>query len=148
MKQRVSESTWAEIRTAYASGLGLRELARNIGIPAGTVLARSKREGWSAQIRNAKTLATRPAEPPGTTPTEAAAMSIQERGERHISRVAGLTENLLTTFERLPEAEQLHIVDKLDTVDKIGRRTYGLNDAPSTNIQVVNLLTVSGAAML
>ncbi len=44
--RRISASTWAEIRTAYASGIGLRELARNMGIPAGTVLARSKREGW------------------------------------------------------------------------------------------------------
>lgn len=51
---RVSASTWAEIRTAYAGGIGLRELARNMGIPAGTVLARSKREGWTQQIAQAK----------------------------------------------------------------------------------------------
>ena len=51
---RIPASTWAEIRTAYASGIGLRELARNMGIPAGTVLARSKREGWTQQIAAAK----------------------------------------------------------------------------------------------
>src|SRR6476661_5475329 len=50
----ISASTWAEIRTAYASGIGLREIARNMGIPAGTVLARSKREGWTQQIAQAK----------------------------------------------------------------------------------------------
>jgi len=33
---------------------GLREIARNMGIPAGTVLARSKREGWTQQIAQAK----------------------------------------------------------------------------------------------
>ena len=51
---RIAATTWAEIRTAYASGIGLRQLARNMGIPAGTVLARSKREGWTRQIAKAK----------------------------------------------------------------------------------------------
>ena len=51
---RISASTWAEIRTAYASGIGLRQLARNMNIPAGTVLARSKREEWTQQIAGAK----------------------------------------------------------------------------------------------
>jgi hypothetical protein len=37
-------------KTAYAAGIGLRELARNMEIPAGTVLARAKREGWTQQI--------------------------------------------------------------------------------------------------
>ena len=30
---RLPNSTWAELRTAHASGIGLRELARNAGIP-------------------------------------------------------------------------------------------------------------------
>ena len=51
---RISRSTSAEIRTAYASGIGLREIARNMAIPAGTVLARSKRGGWTQQIAQAK----------------------------------------------------------------------------------------------
>jgi hypothetical protein len=42
------------MKTAYASGIGLRELARNMGIPEGTVLARSQREGWTRQIQIAK----------------------------------------------------------------------------------------------
>ena len=43
---RLPAATWAEIRTAYASGIGLREIARNMGIPEGTVLARASREHW------------------------------------------------------------------------------------------------------
>jgi hypothetical protein len=34
-----------EIRTAYETGIGLREIARNVDIPEGTILARAKREG-------------------------------------------------------------------------------------------------------
>jgi hypothetical protein len=51
---RISAATWAEIRTAFASGIGLRELARNMGIPEGTVLARANREDRTQQIENAK----------------------------------------------------------------------------------------------
>ena len=50
--------TWQQMKTAYASGIiGLREIARNMGIPEGTVLARAKREGWTREIQNAKALA-------------------------------------------------------------------------------------------
>ena len=45
VSSRLSAAQWEQMKTAYASGLGLRELARNAGNSAGTVLARAKREG-------------------------------------------------------------------------------------------------------
>jgi hypothetical protein len=45
VRRTIPNSTWAEIRTAYASGIGLREIARNMNIPEGTVLSRAKRDG-------------------------------------------------------------------------------------------------------
>ena len=60
--KRIPESIWTEIRTAYASGIGLREMARNMDIPEGTVLARAKRERWSRHRDNAKALAKRQAQ--------------------------------------------------------------------------------------
>ena len=60
MSRKVPDTTWAEIRTAYAAGIGLRETARNLVIPAGTVLARAKREGWTQQIAQAKAKAKAP----------------------------------------------------------------------------------------
>src|SRR5947208_16693169 len=59
MRRTIAKSTWAEIQTAYASGIRLREIARNMGIPHGTVLARANREGWSRQIQNVKALENR-----------------------------------------------------------------------------------------
>jgi uncharacterized protein YjcR len=56
-RRRNSLERWEQIKTAYASGIGLREIARNLGIPEGTVLARAKREGWTQQIRSAAALA-------------------------------------------------------------------------------------------
>jgi DNA invertase Pin-like site-specific DNA recombinase len=54
MRRTITNEIWEQIKTAYASGLGLREITRNTGIPEGTVLARAKREGWTQQIQNAK----------------------------------------------------------------------------------------------
>src|SRR4029450_6682784 len=92
VRRRITNSTWAEIRTAYASGIGLREIARNMGIPEGTVLARAKREGWTHEIQNAKALAKREDPTPTIRPVEAVVMSMQQRGKRHIERMAGVSE--------------------------------------------------------
>jgi len=67
------ERNLAEIRTAYASGIGLREIARNMGIPEGTVLAHAKREGWTREIQNAKALVKRENPALAVTPVEAVA---------------------------------------------------------------------------
>src|SRR4026207_1533330 len=81
---RIAADVWEQIKTARASGIGLREIARNMGIPEGTVLARAKREGWSRRIQSAKALAKREDAKPAVSPVEAAAVSMQQRGERHV----------------------------------------------------------------
>ena len=42
------------MRQYYAAGICLREIARKMNVPEGTVLARAKREGWTQQIAAAK----------------------------------------------------------------------------------------------
>jgi len=54
MRRKIPTDTWEQVKTAFASGIGLREIARNMSIPAGTVLAQAKREQWTQQIQNAK----------------------------------------------------------------------------------------------
>jgi hypothetical protein len=138
--RRIPAETWAGIRTAYASGIGLRELARNMNIPPGTILARSKRDGWSQQIRNAKTLAVCPEAGPITaTPMESAALSIHQRGERHVSRMASVTEKVMPHIRRMPPNEILHRVDQVEKLDKIARRTFGLHDQPEVAIGIAML---------
>jgi hypothetical protein len=72
-RRTIANATWAEIRTAHASGIGLREIARNMGIPAGTILSRAKREGWTREIQNAKALAKRVDAAPAVTTVHAVA---------------------------------------------------------------------------
>ena len=90
VRGRISSEGWEQIKTAYASGIGLREIARNMGIPEGTVLARAKREAWTREIQNAKALAKPENTSTAVTPFEAVSASMQQRGERHVSRMVGI----------------------------------------------------------
>ena len=57
--EKIMNEIWMQVETAYASGIGLREIARSMGISEGTVLSRAKREGWTREIQNAKALVKR-----------------------------------------------------------------------------------------
>ena len=147
VRSRIPADVWQQVKTAYASGIGLREIARNMSIPEGTVLARARREGWTRQIQSAKALAKREDTSPVVTPMEAVACTMRQRGERHTGRVAGITERMLLTFEKLSEAEQLHFVDELEKIDKIGRRTFRLDDALPRFGLCLNVLNVDGSML-
>src|SRR6266853_4772121 len=138
-RNRLTNSAWAEIRTAHASGIGLRELARNMGIPAGTVLARSKREGWTRQIQAAKTLACPPAASLARTTTDAAAATMAERGQRHLLRVAGLVEKTLPHVEGMEPGAVLDRIEDIDRLDRIGRRTFGLDETGSGGVSRISI---------
>lgn len=137
--RKIPNSTWAEIRTAHASGIGLREIARNMSIPAGTVLARAKREGWTRSVRDAKAFAMRAAAPPVSV-ANAAAVTMHERGQRHVERVAGIVERTVPAVEKMTAGALLDRVEDFDRLDRIARRTYGLRDGEGAgNFQVVNI---------
>jgi hypothetical protein len=141
-RSRISSERWGQVKTAYASGIGLREIARNMGIPAGTVLARAKREGWTREIQNAKALAKREDASLTVAPLQAAAMSMQQRGERHIERMAGVSERGVDHIETMDGPEILNSVDQIEKLDKVARRTFGLNDdSPYSglNLNVLNI---------
>jgi hypothetical protein len=144
---RISADVWEQIRTAYASGIGLREIARNMGIPEGTVLARANREGWTRQIQSAKALAKREDVPVAVTPVEAVAMSMQQRGERHIERMAGVSERAVDHIETMNGPEILNSVDEIEKLDKVARRTFALNDNPFPSGFTLNVLNISGTGV-
>ena len=137
MRRKITNDTWEQVETAYASGIGLREIARNMNIPEGTVLAHAKREGWTKGIESAKALAKREDSSLAITPTEAVAMTMQQRRERHVERMAGVSERAVDHIEAMDGPEILNSADKIDKVDKIARRNFGLNDGQT---QVQNTL--------
>jgi len=115
MRRTITNEIWEQIE----SGLGLREIARNTGIPEGTVLARAKREGWTQQIQKAKTLVKHEDSALAVTPAEAVAMSMQRRGERHVERMAGISELGVDHIETMDGPEILNSVDQIEKLDKV-----------------------------
>src|SRR5205823_663312 len=140
--KRIPESTWAEIRTAYASGISLHEIARNMNIPEGTVLARAKREGWSRQRDNAKALVKREEAAKVVTPFEAASATMQQRGERHLCRMVNIVEKTMLHVEAMEPGAMLDRVDDVENLDKVARRTFGISDHDSPDQVLVNIASL------
>jgi len=140
VRSRVSSERWEQIKTAYASGIALREIARNMSIPAGTVLARAKREGWSQQRENAKALAKRDDVAKVVTPFEATSATMQQRGERHLGRMANIVEKTIPHVEAMEPGAILDRVDDVEKLDRVARRTFGISDGDvDGNNVVVNI---------
>jgi hypothetical protein len=141
MRRKISAEIWEQVKTAFAAGIGLREIARNMNLPAGTVLSRAQREGWTRQIQAVKEQAV-PVQPNAITPMQSVAVTMQERAERHVYRMAGVSEKVVGHVESLPADEVLTRSAQLEKIDTIARRTFGLNDPPpSQGALNLNVLT-------
>ena len=144
VRNRDSSGLWEQIKTAYARGIGLREIARNMGIPAGTVLARANREGWSRQRDNAKALAKRDDAAKAITPFEAASATMQQRGERHLGRMANIVEKTVPHVEALEPGAILDRVDDVEKLAKVARRTFGISETGLPADQVMINIAILG----
>jgi hypothetical protein len=130
MRCSISREVWQQIKAGYAAGIGLREIARKMNIPEGTVLAKAKRQGWTQQIAAAKQAVVLP-QSNAITPLQSIAAVMQERGERYRERVAGVSERVIGHVESMDPDEILARSAQFEKIDTIARRTFGLNQAPS-----------------
>src|SRR5262245_31191630 len=70
--------------------------------------------------------------------------SMQERAERHVERMAGVSERAVDHIETMDSPEILKSVDRIDKLDKLGRRTFGLDDSQAQdqqrfiNVEILN----------
>ena len=63
-----------------------------------------------------------------------------ERGQRHLKRMAGVSEKAIDHIETMNGPEILNSVDEIEKLDKVARRTFGLSDGDSHgNNAVVNI---------
>ena len=137
----LSRDTWEQIKAGYAAGIGLREIARNMNVPEGTVLARAKREGWTQQIAAAKQ-AVALTQSNAITPMQSIAAVMQERGERYRERIAGVSEKVIGHVESMDPDEILTRSAQFEKIDTIARRTFGLSEAlPSQGSLTLSVLT-------
>ena len=134
-------------QSRYAAGIGLREIARKMNVPEGTVLARAKREGWTLQIAAAK-IARQPqfakeiVRAGAITPMQSIAAVMHERGERYRERIAGVSEKVAGHLESLDADEILSRSSQVEKIDGVARRTFGLDPpAPGSGALNLNVLT-------
>jgi hypothetical protein len=97
-----------------------------MNIPAGTVLARASREQWTPRIEAAKSMA-KPAESAIVPACDAAAQTMQARAERHVARMADITDKVLPHLESMEPAEILEGARNLERFDYVARRNFGLD---------------------
>ena len=136
MKQRMSNEIWQQIKVAHAAGIGLREAARNMNVPEGTVLSRAKREGLTLQIARAKLierpeLARELAKPDAInaiTPMQSVAITMQQRADRYVECIADVTDKVLPHLKKMEPDEILDGIDGIEKYDRMTRRNYGLGD--------------------
>ena len=95
MRRKIPAATWEQVKVAHASGVGLREIARNMNIPEGTVLAYAKRHDWTREIQTAKQAIT--VRPNSITPTEAAATVLGARKDKSRSHLSKYVEDASRT---------------------------------------------------
>lgn len=152
-RQTITAATWEAIKVAYAAGIGLREFARNAGIPEGTVLSYAKRKGLTQEIATAKIgqrpeLARALAQPDAInaiTPLQSVATTMVQRGQRHVERMAGVSEKIVGHVETMDPAEVLESIHEVEKFDRMARRTYGLSEQGGSGTLSLSVLTKDAA---
>jgi hypothetical protein len=81
------------------------------------------------------------------TATEAVAITMQQRGERHLGRMAGVSERGVDHVETMQGSEILARVDQIEKLDKVARRTFGLDDIPPGEHFTLNVLNLGECAV-
>src|SRR5947207_2375210 len=94
-----------------------------LGNPGRNGLARARREGWTREIQSAKALGEREDAEKAISPLQAVAMSIHQRADRHVERMAGVSEKVVAHVESLEPSAILDQIDKVEKADRVARRT-------------------------
>jgi hypothetical protein len=138
MRRKITHETWEQIKTGYAAGITLREIARKMAIPEGTVLAHAKRHGWTQQIQ----VATRE-QSDAIAPVQSVPQSVAEiLAERKERTRLGLTKFTAEAAEEAAEhRDKLGIAGKVRDVAGVHKTLWPEEDGRE---QIVNLAVVTG----
>ena len=65
-----------------------------------------------------------------------------QRAQRHVERIAGVTENVLPHLESMQPAAVLDGIHEIEKYDRMARRNYGLSDSTGAGGSLsLNILT-------
>ena len=146
IRSRISSERWEQIKVAYVSGIGLREIARKMDIPEGTVLAHAKRHGWTQQIqvatRELSVMQSDAITPMQSVPQSLAAI-LSER--KHRARL-GLSQYAAEAAEQAAEhRDKLEIAGKVKDVASVHKTLWPEEDQREP---ILNLAILTGQIQL
>jgi hypothetical protein len=102
------------------------------------LLSKAHREGWSQLKRQALELMHGPKGDESRDVVQSIAIEMGQRGQRHIQRMAGLCDALGEHAASLTPAALFDQISRLNTLDIVARRSYGLESGAGG--AVVNVL--------
>jgi hypothetical protein len=142
MRRNITNETWEQIKTGYAAGVNLREIARKMNISQGTVLAHAKRHCWTEQIQ----VATRELsvmQSDAITPVQSVPQSLVAiLSERKDRTKLGLSKFTAEAAEQAAEhRDKLGIAGKVKDVADVHKTLWP--NQPETN-QILNLGVLIG----
>jgi hypothetical protein len=142
MRRKIIDETWEQIKTAYAAGIGLREIARKMNISEGTVLAHAKRHGWTQQIQVATQRQSDAITPVQSVPQSLAAILSQRKNRARL----GLSQYAAEAAEQAAEhRDKLEIARKVKDVAAVHSTLW-----PEENQRepILNLAVLTGQIQL
>ena len=144
LRSRISSERWEQIKVAYVSGIGLREIARKMSIPEGTVLSHAKRHGWTQQIQAATGQLT-DVQSDAITPVQSVPQSIAcILSERKDRTKLGLSKYAAEAAERAGESDgDLALSRNVRDVAAVGSSLWPEEQARNTILNVAVLTGVT-----
>lgn len=118
---------WEQLKLLYAKGLSFSEIAKEHNLNPSAVRVYASRHGWKESV----TLANQSLH-------QSVCLSLKDRGKVWAGKVGDIIENYLIQVDRkghkkLGTKDLCALTNALETLDKIGRRTFEL-DAPTVNV--------------
>src|SRR5215470_13736607 len=143
MGRKITNETWEQIKTGDAAGVFLREIARKMNIPEGTVLAHAKRHGWTQQIQAATGQLT-VMQSDAITPVQSVPQSLaQILGERRERTKLGLSRYTAEAAEQAANhPDKLGIAGKVKGVAGVHKTLW---PDQAENKPILNVAILTGA---
>jgi hypothetical protein len=131
---------WAVARGMALSGIPLREIARQLGIPPSTVTSRASREAWKISANFGPTnsnhvpLAIRQDLAAASAHTAQAAInSLREKNSKSRHALASATLKASQHLENLDGKKLVKHSDKLEKVVRSASKVFGWSDGPQND---------------
>ena len=134
MRRTLDNETLQAARLLIASGFTIPEAARKLGVSYEALKRRASREKWLHPKRAAKAADKKIIE----RATEITADSLADQAREYQRRLSNVAARFSASAEQMDSDELLKAARAIETLDRVSRRTLGLDDQEKPNPNAVN----------